>query len=131
MKEKLTVPDDVIDLVNNLTSEPVTAHKLSNIKTYLLKNVKITVSELVKAVQGRPITIILDSILKEIANYKEGDRLYLDKYLIDNKCPIVNCNIVYNCKKFKSLKKESLYFLEHLGVRDTVLLYGLIVYHKG
>jgi len=89
----------------------------------------VSITQFVTSLQGKKISVVLNSVLNELDDVFSGEEVFLEKYLIGNTNPTIISKVVYTGTRYPSLKEELLVLFRRIGIRQTVLLYLVIIHH--
>jgi len=130
---------DLERLMNTKDCTPVTiseyADSITTIDDMLMFSKSLTnilgvsITQFVTSLQGKKISIVLNSILNELDDVFSGEEAFLEKYLIGNTNPTIVSKVEYTGIRYPSLKEELLFLFRRIGIRQTVLLYLVIMHH--
>jgi hypothetical protein len=109
--------------------DPITMEVMNKFKVNVRNRLGGSITALIKASYGKPMSVVLNSILSEVNDYDAYSRPDFEKYLIDNNNPSINCNIISVANSAPMLEDEILYMFSELGVKKTMMLYMLVIYH--
>jgi len=130
---------DLERLMNNKDCTPVMiseyADSITTIDDMLMFSKSLTnilgvsLTQFVTNLQGKKISVVLNSVLNELDDVFSGEDVFLEKYLIGNTNPTIISKVEYNGTRYPSLKEELLVLFRLIGIRQTVLLYTVIMHH--
>ena len=150
---KIEVPDVKNPLLDRPTLgtlkslESYIASLPDNIPTTYLKETichfnkcrRMSILELSKAIHGKPVSVLLaslvDDLIVAIYDYTAvGDMATLDmtKYILSRKCP-VNAGSTDRTKDYvqDTIDREALAAIRRYGSRDVLIAYAILHYHMG
>jgi len=131
LKSNLARPEEIALIIEELKTLKTTRGltDIEDIYSYVKGKLGSPITKLATHIKGKPVSVVLDSILGELDDIFNGDTPYLEKYLINNKTTMVTSKTGYTGCVYETINAEMLKLFNTIGVEQTVLLYLLIIYH--
>jgi len=123
--------NDIAELANGL--DDITIKELKLFKDKVTTRLRAPILSIAKNIKGSTISVILESLLKDLDNCYNGDSVFLEKYILDNNGPVIKSkytpNAITMIYSVGSIAMEMKYLFETIGIKQTILLYLLVIHH--